>query len=207
MSGSRNAATAKSQTDVHSRAVAFDRCVNVFCHASKVHDVVEFTVDFRAFHSQYCAVEVDIFTSGQFRVKSCSHFQETGQTGGIFTSAVVRLVMRGEYFQALWIFPGRFFRLWPGTWVWSTGKGYCPGQLAQDVICPAPRAKFGSPGFPCSHFSKAEDSALASYAPTPGVCKSSAGYAPEQPPSDRVREIFLFYCRRHFNRFSLFRGN
>lgn len=92
----------EGQADVHAAAVAFDGRIQEFFDFGEGDDFVEFAFDFGAAHAQHGAVQVDVFASGQFGVKSGADFQQAGHApfdadaaGGRFGDAAEDFQQRG----------------------------------------------------------------------------------------------------------------
>src|SRR5271157_3026762 len=68
----------KGKAHVHATGIALDGRVNEFLHFSKVHDLIELAINLFAAHAENRAIEVDVLTPSQFRVKASAHFQQTG---------------------------------------------------------------------------------------------------------------------------------
>ena len=66
------------QPHEHAAAVAFDRSVEKFLGPGKGDDFVETPPDVGFAHPQYCAVEKDIFPTGEFGMKAGADFQKAG---------------------------------------------------------------------------------------------------------------------------------
>src|SRR5258708_3367720 len=66
----------KSQTQIHSSRVELHRHVQKWLDFGESYDLIELTFDFSAFHSQDRRVKVDVFASGQIRVKASTDFQK-----------------------------------------------------------------------------------------------------------------------------------
>ena len=64
------------QPQIHPRRVAFDGRINKFFDFGEGNDLIEFTLDLAAFHTEDRAVEVEILTSRQFGVETRAHFKE-----------------------------------------------------------------------------------------------------------------------------------
>src|SRR5262249_46128288 len=56
--------------------ITFDRCIDKLFDLGKSDDLVEFALYFSPFHPENCAIENNIFTSGQLRMKSRPHLQQ-----------------------------------------------------------------------------------------------------------------------------------
>src|SRR5713226_6989986 len=67
----------KSQPDIHSAGVMLDRGIKEFLDLGKRNDLIETRNNLCSAHPQQGAVEEDIFTSGQFRMKSRTHLKQT----------------------------------------------------------------------------------------------------------------------------------
>src|ERR1051326_2183526 len=66
----------KRESHIHSARVAFHGRVDKLFHFSEGDDLIKLAIDFGLAHAEYGAVEVDIFTTGQFGVKAGAHFEE-----------------------------------------------------------------------------------------------------------------------------------
>src|SRR3954462_11992817 len=67
----------KRESDVHAAAVAFDGGVEEFIDFGKGDDFVELSFYFSALHAEDCAVQEDVFASGQFGMEAGANFQQT----------------------------------------------------------------------------------------------------------------------------------
>ena len=68
----------KSQFHIHTAGVAFYRSINEGTDLGKFDDGVHLGIDLFSGHTQYGAVEVDVFPPGHFAVKSGSDLQQGG---------------------------------------------------------------------------------------------------------------------------------
>jgi len=64
------------QADVHPGRIALHRRIEKLLHLGKRDDLVKLCLNFLALHSQNRTVEKNVFPSGQFGMKSCTHFQQ-----------------------------------------------------------------------------------------------------------------------------------
>src|SRR6266550_1155104 len=67
----------KGQTHIHAAAITLHRRVQELLDLSKGHDLVELGFDFRLLHAQNGAVEKDVLSSGQFRMKPSADLKQT----------------------------------------------------------------------------------------------------------------------------------
>ncbi len=81
----------KRQADIHARAVSLHRRVEEFFALAERDDFVEFSRDFRAAHPEDGAVEIDVFASGQFRMKAGAHFEQRSNSAAQNRPALARL--------------------------------------------------------------------------------------------------------------------
>src|SRR5882672_6330701 len=70
----------KPQTQVHAAGISLSRRIEKPRHLGEGHNLVELTRDLIAIHSQDRAVQVNVFTARQIRMKTCSHPQQTAGT-------------------------------------------------------------------------------------------------------------------------------
>src|SRR5580700_373107 len=77
--------------NIHTAAISLHGHINEPLDAGKIDDFIEVSIDLATGHTKNRAIDKDIFPSGEFRMKSGSHFQETGNppldadaTGGGF---------------------------------------------------------------------------------------------------------------------------
>src|SRR6266853_6205443 len=66
----------KSKSNIHTARVAFHRRVDVRIDFGKRYDLVELGSYLGLRHSQDCAVQDDVFASGQFRVETGAYLQQ-----------------------------------------------------------------------------------------------------------------------------------
>ena len=65
------------QSQIHAAAVAFDGGVDELFDFGKADDLVKTPDDVFAAHPQDRAIQKDIFATGQFGMKTSSHFEQT----------------------------------------------------------------------------------------------------------------------------------
>src|SRR5437773_2429710 len=66
----------KSQAYVHPSGVVLHRCINESFDFGKSDNLIEFAINLGFFHTEDGAVQVDIFSSSQFRMKTRAHLQQ-----------------------------------------------------------------------------------------------------------------------------------
>src|SRR6266508_486027 len=66
----------KRQADIHPARVVLHRCVDEPLDLGESDDFIELSVDFHFFHPQDSAVQVNIFSAGELRVKSSTHLEQ-----------------------------------------------------------------------------------------------------------------------------------
>ncbi len=100
-SGSRCGRDAEGQAYEHAAGVAFDGRVQELLDAAEVNDFVELVVDPLPTHAQDRAVEVDVLSTGELRVKARADFEQTADSapqvdraGGGFGDAAEQLEHR-----------------------------------------------------------------------------------------------------------------
>ena len=64
------------EADVHAARIAFDGRVDERADTGEIDDVVELALDLVAAHPENGAVEVDVLASRQFRMKTCTDFEQ-----------------------------------------------------------------------------------------------------------------------------------
>src|ERR1700694_2733526 len=69
----------KGEADVHPTGVELDGGVEESLHARELDDVVELAVDLAALHAEDCAVQVDVFATGELGVKARSNLEQAAQ--------------------------------------------------------------------------------------------------------------------------------
>src|SRR5688572_25549910 len=74
-------------------------CIDELLHAGKCHYFIEFLADLAPFHPEDGPVEIHVFTSGQFGMKSCPHLKKRGHTAVNFNSSVGRFRDSRERFE------------------------------------------------------------------------------------------------------------
>src|SRR4029077_12770490 len=65
------------QPYVHSAAVSFNRRIEEFFDLRKIDNFVELAPNFRTRHPENRAIQENVFTSGQLRMKAGANFQQT----------------------------------------------------------------------------------------------------------------------------------
>src|SRR5688572_27904730 len=75
------------------------RSIQKFFCATKVNDLIKSRLNFLALHAQQRTVEKDIFPPRQFRMKSSTHFQQTGNSTASNDFSIRWRRYLGEYFQ------------------------------------------------------------------------------------------------------------
>src|SRR5262249_21590928 len=68
----------KSETNIHSRAVPFYRCVEELLDLGEANDFVEFTADFGAAHAEDRPVQINVLAPCQFRMEAGSDLEQAG---------------------------------------------------------------------------------------------------------------------------------
>src|SRR5438034_11115255 len=66
----------KSQAYMHPGRVVFHRCINELFDFGKSHNLIEFPINLGFFHTEDRAIQVDVFSPSQFRMKTRAHFQQ-----------------------------------------------------------------------------------------------------------------------------------
>ncbi len=66
----------KSQSHVHAAGIVLHRGVNELLDLGKVDYLIKLLFNLRLLHAQYGAVQIDVFSPGQFRVEAGAHFQK-----------------------------------------------------------------------------------------------------------------------------------
>src|ERR1041385_7002325 len=64
------------QAYLHAARIALDRNINESFHLGELDNLIEIPVDLRLLHSKNGAVEINIFSPGQFGMKTGTHLQE-----------------------------------------------------------------------------------------------------------------------------------
>src|ERR1051325_4879442 len=67
----------KRQPHVHAARIAFYRRVQEFVDFGERDDLVKFSFDLATSHAQNCAIQVDVFTAGEFGMKAGAHLEQT----------------------------------------------------------------------------------------------------------------------------------
>src|SRR5262245_29829820 len=68
----------ESEAHVHAARVAFHRGVDELLDFGKSDDLIEPRIDLPAFHSEHCAVEVDVLAPAQIRVEAGADLEQAG---------------------------------------------------------------------------------------------------------------------------------
>src|SRR4029077_2129365 len=66
----------EGQAHIHPAAVTLDRRVEKSSDLREGHDFVEFPFNLGASHSEDCAIQKNVFATGQFRMKPGADFEE-----------------------------------------------------------------------------------------------------------------------------------
>src|SRR6202030_918807 len=70
----------EGETHIHSAGITFHRRVEESFHFGEGDDLIELPFDLSARHSEDCAVQEDVFATGQFRMKTSSDFEKRSDT-------------------------------------------------------------------------------------------------------------------------------
>src|ERR1700686_2746134 len=89
----------ESQPHIHTSRIVFDRCVYEPFHLGESDDFIELSFYLYSSHSQYGAIEENIFSSGEFRVKSRANLEQAPDLAIDFYPAFGWLSNAGEDFQ------------------------------------------------------------------------------------------------------------
>src|SRR5436309_15455142 len=68
----------KGEPYKHSAAVAFYWGVEKLFDLGKIDNFIELSFDFSTAHSEDCAIQKNILSAGQFRVKACPNLKQAG---------------------------------------------------------------------------------------------------------------------------------
>ena len=66
----------ESESNVHAAGISLHRSVNKFLDFSEGNNLVKFMGNFGLAHAKNGAVEIDIFPSGEFRVKARANLEQ-----------------------------------------------------------------------------------------------------------------------------------
>src|SRR4030065_1760759 len=64
----------KCQSQVHSTGKTFNGCIDELLHLRKCDNLIKFSLDLEAFHSEDGTVKIDILAPGQLRMETCADF-------------------------------------------------------------------------------------------------------------------------------------
>src|SRR3990170_931670 len=95
----------KGQSYIHSAGVVLHWCIYEFPDLGKIHNRVEFAANLVSCQPNDRSVEIDIFSPGEFLVKTGTHFQEGAHTAEKLCPSKGRLRDPGEDLQQC-AFPG-----------------------------------------------------------------------------------------------------
>src|ERR1700722_4224836 len=89
----------ESEPDVHPGRKALHRGIQEPLHLGKVDDFVKLLLDLAAGHSEYRAIEEDVFATGELRVKASPDLKEAGDAASEHRSPPGRLGNAAEDLQ------------------------------------------------------------------------------------------------------------
>src|SRR5215510_5599692 len=89
----------EGEPHIHTTAVTFHRSIQELVNFGEGHDFVELFSDLRPGHSENRAVEIDVFPSGQFRMKSGSDLKQARHAPTNARLALSRVCNTAKNFQ------------------------------------------------------------------------------------------------------------
>src|SRR4051812_13860488 len=95
----------KTKTCIHTTGVMLGRCIQEFLDAGKFYNLVELRSYLGFFHPENRTAHEDVLSSGQLRVESCSHFQQTAHPSPYASTAMRGLSNPGKNLEES-TFPG-----------------------------------------------------------------------------------------------------
>src|SRR5215213_432507 len=78
---------AKRESHVHSTRVTLHRRVEKLLDFRKRDHLIKLAIDLRLLHSEDCTVEIDVFTTGQLRMKASADFEQRADTPVNFSAS------------------------------------------------------------------------------------------------------------------------
>ncbi len=95
----------KGKPHIHPAGIALDRHVDKRVDLGKIHNGIKTAPDFLFLHTYNCAIEIDVFTTREFGMKACTHFQKRADAAVNLPLAEGRLGYAGENLEKS-TFPG-----------------------------------------------------------------------------------------------------
>src|SRR5229473_45438 len=89
----------KCQANVHSRRIALDRRIQKSINTGKCNNLIKLLPDFALRHSEYCAIQENVFSPGQLTMKSSSDFKKTSNSSSEFNPTLCRFRNATKNFQ------------------------------------------------------------------------------------------------------------
>src|SRR5882724_5389451 len=89
----------ESEANVHTARIAFNRRIDEFFDFGKRDDLIKSFFNLPPFHSKNRAVEINVFSAGEFGMKPCSDFQQRSDSSVYLSSAFSGLSNSRENFK------------------------------------------------------------------------------------------------------------